>query len=87
MLYEVITQGGVITAEDIQLQGESTMAIEPIPAAPAPDTFNTLGLKHLERDYIQDLLQRHQGHRRLVAEQMGISERTLYRKLQRYGLK
>ncbi len=80
-------QGGVITAEDIQLQGESTMAIEPIPAAPAPDTFNTLGLKHLERDYIQDLLQRHQGHRRLVAEQMGISERTLYRKLQRYGLK
>lgn len=43
-------------------------------------------LRELEANYIVDLLGRHGGHRRRVAEVMGISERTLYRKLKRYGL-
>jgi DNA-binding NtrC family response regulator len=44
-------------------------------------------LKGAEKDYIRDLLSRHDGHRRTVADLLGISERTLYRKLERYGLK
>jgi two-component system response regulator AtoC len=32
-------------------------------------------------------LREHGGHRRKVAQIMGISERTLYRKLKRYGLR
>jgi DNA-binding NtrC family response regulator len=77
-------QGGTITAQDIQLQNETGALLQaqsmPI-GDPAP-----IGLRQMERDYIQDLLTRHNGHRRQVAEQMGISERTLYRKLQRHAL-
>jgi len=40
----------------------------------------------LERIHLATLLARHDGHRRLTAETLGISERTLYRKLKRYGL-
>jgi DNA-binding NtrC family response regulator len=69
--------GGLISALDLQFQYEPAI-IEPVPARP--------GLKLLERDYIQQLLERHQGHRRRVAEEMHISERTLYRKLAHYGL-
>ena len=39
-----------------------------------------------EKTRIESLLASHQGHRRRVAEALGISERTLYRKLARYGL-
>ena len=77
-------QGSMITAQDIQLPGEanSTLPAQPVPIGdPTP-----VSLRQVERDYIQDLLNRHNGHRRLVAEQLGVSERTLYRKLQRYTL-
>jgi len=39
-----------------------------------------------ERLYLADALARHQGHRRHTASALGMSERTLYRKLKRYGL-
>jgi DNA-binding NtrC family response regulator len=43
-------------------------------------------LEALESDYVAGLLAKHNGSRAEVAEKMGISERTLYRKLKRYGL-
>ena len=39
-----------------------------------------------ERRYIRELLHRHHGHRRHVAEALGMSERTLYRRLKQYKL-
>ncbi len=46
-------------------------AVEPAPAA----------VGRLSLDSILDALDRHQGNRRLAAEELGITERTLYRKL------
>lgn len=43
-------------------------------------------LDRLEMAYLAELLQRHQGNRRLAAAEMNVSERTLYRKLKRYHL-
>ena len=43
-------------------------------------------LQNLESQHIAQLLEQHQGNRREVATAMGISERTMYRKLKRYGL-
>jgi DNA-binding NtrC family response regulator len=43
-------------------------------------------LHGLEAQHIADLLAQHGGSRKKVAEAMGVSERTLYRKLKRYGL-
>jgi transcriptional regulator with PAS, ATPase and Fis domain len=40
----------------------------------------------MEADHIKELLQQHNGHRRKVADELGISERTLYRKLKKYDL-
>jgi len=43
-------------------------------------------LESAEKTVIQASLSQNGGNRRLTAEQLGISERTLYRKLRRYGL-
>jgi DNA-binding NtrC family response regulator len=45
-----------------------------------------LSIEDMEIRHIGELLERHGGHRRTVADILGISERTLYRKLNRYGL-
>ena len=45
-----------------------------------------LNLATLERQAIQEALGRHGGNRRRAAEELGISERTLYRKIKEYGL-
>jgi two-component system response regulator AtoC len=43
-------------------------------------------LEDVEARHIQDLLSRYAGNRRRVAADLGISERTLYRKLKKYNL-
>lgn len=39
-----------------------------------------------EKDEITALLKKHRGNRRKAAEEMNISERTLYRKIEKYGI-
>ena len=71
-------------------QGQS--APTPVPVAvqqseTATPAGNTRGSLHdVEAQHILALLQKHHDNRRLVAEELGISERTLYRKLKRYHL-
>jgi transcriptional regulator with PAS, ATPase and Fis domain len=75
---------GIIRAEDLNLE------IPPAPSATrkAPPTARPgSSLSDLEKDYIRDLLNMHGGHRRTVADLLGITERTLYRKLKQHGLK
>ncbi len=69
-----LCSGGIIQSEHLQL------------GAPAGSqrAGKQSGLD--EKSRIEDLLASHHGHRRRVAEALGISERTLYRKLARYGL-
>lgn len=43
-------------------------------------------LNDLEAKHITGLLAEHNGNRRLVAQALGVSERTLYRKIKKYGL-
>jgi PAS domain S-box-containing protein len=40
-----------------------------------------------EKELISKTLERHQGHRANTAESLGITERTLYRKMRQYGLR
>jgi DNA-binding NtrC family response regulator len=53
-----------------------------VPVEPA----TTLNLGQLERSAIQEALNQSGGNRRRAAEALGISERTLYRKIKEYGL-
>ncbi len=43
-------------------------------------------LEQVEADFISGLIAKLDGHRKAVAKEMNISERTLYRKLKRYNL-
>ena len=45
-----------------------------------------LDFEQLEAGHLSRLLQRYGGNRRRVAEALGISERTVYRKLKRHNL-
>ena len=41
---------------------------------------------HCEAEYLETVLGRHHGNRRAAAQELGISERTLYRKIRLHGL-
>jgi DNA-binding NtrC family response regulator len=66
---------GVICAADLHLP---TVTVPALPGAQP--------LAEVERTHIRALLDTHAGHRNRVATALGITERTLYRKLKRYGL-
>jgi two-component system, NtrC family, response regulator AtoC len=79
---------GAIRAQHIvfdQYPG-ARVAAEPLPGLTKAVAERLPTIRDVETRYLADLLQRYGGHRRSVAEAMGISERTLYRKLKRYGL-
>lgn len=46
----------------------------------------SLSLEDRERELIQKALEKHRGKRKHAAEELGISERTLYRKIKEYNL-
>ncbi len=46
----------------------------------------TLNLYEMEKQLIQKALKKHHGKRRAAAKELGISERTLYRKIKQYQL-
>lgn len=65
----------------------TTQAV-PFPAS-AESTIRadeSLSLAQKERDLIEKALRKYQGHRRRAAHELGISERTLYRKIKEYGI-
>jgi DNA-binding NtrC family response regulator len=87
-----LTGNGIIHAKHIQFEGASDGKPKKLPPAETPvavpiaaDTHG-LSIEELEIRHIRELLEQHTGHRRRVADILGISERTLYRKLNRYGL-
>jgi DNA-binding NtrC family response regulator len=68
-------------------QGRVAPAVDPPVATATPPPASTgNGLQAVEAQHIAELLQQHNGNRREVAAALGVSERTLYRKLKRYHL-
>ncbi len=60
--------------------------LEEVIAHAASDDAEGLSLAHLERAAVKEALNRSGGNRRRAADALGISERTLYRKIKEYGL-
>jgi two-component system, NtrC family, response regulator AtoC len=55
---------------------------------PVPDSpVMTLTLEELERRHIADVLERTQWHQGRAAELLGISPKTLYRKIREFGFR
>lgn len=64
----------ILNADQQQIYDESEIVEE------------NLSLEDNEKELINKALKKHQGHRREAALDLGISERTLYRKIEKYGL-
>ncbi len=83
---------GIIGAANIHFSESAPPQPATVPAplmqlAAASTNLNTdRSIASVEADHIAKLLQSYNGHRRNVADALGISERTLYRKLKRYRL-
>ena len=56
--------------------------IPPLPQA----TASLSAVEQYEANFIASLIKKYQGNRKLIAAEMNISERTLYRKLNRLNL-
>jgi transcriptional regulator with PAS, ATPase and Fis domain len=50
------------------------------------EVYESLSLEDREKELIQKALEKHRGKRKYAAEELGISERTLYRKIKEYDL-
>ncbi len=51
-----------------------------------PAERETMNLEKMERQMTEMALEKHKGKRKLAAQELGISERTLYRRIHQYGL-
>jgi len=89
------TSGSYIGAEDVrQAVGQFRVWADPLDVAPeeersfadSDETGPPAPDSDTERRYIRELLHRYHGHRRHVAKALGMSERTLYRRLRQYRL-
>ncbi|MCK5383186.1 MAG: sigma 54-interacting transcriptional regulator [Gammaproteobacteria bacterium] len=81
-----ILQCAVSLSTDGHIKAEHIKFDDHPDRARVASTPKTGSLKELEAEQIAELLNKFDGHRRKVAEELGISERTLYRKLNKYQL-
>ncbi|MGP8214163.1 MAG: sigma-54 interaction domain-containing protein [Bacteroidia bacterium] len=71
--------------EPIQIQ-PFTNSAKPIVADTSANAEEALSLQEREKEYILKALEKHQGNRRAASKELGISERTMYRKIKDYNL-
>ncbi len=72
----ILSEGGTIRTEFLP----TNLALEPV-SLEAIEGDRPPSLQEVEQRYLRTLLDRYDGHRGQVAAALGISERTLYRKL------
>ena len=77
------------TGEPLNLYGEAPanpIEIETIEIPTDMDIEENLSIEEREREIIRQALMAANGYRKEAAEKLGISERTLYRKMKEYDL-
>jgi len=62
---------------------EDAIAEEYIELEKEPENLN---LSNIERQMLEKALERNGGNRKKAAQELGISDRTLYRRIKQYGL-
>ncbi|MDD2760000.1 MAG: sigma 54-interacting transcriptional regulator [Methylomonas sp.] len=83
--------GDTIQENDIHFMRRIEEDMQPItnfsPVPPLPQASASLSaVEQYEANFIMSLIKKYQGNRKLIAAEMNISERTLYRKLNRLNL-
>lgn len=80
-----LCKNGRIGVKHIKIQEVAAVEEERLTASTSHQDADR-SIKLVEATHIHQLLEKHGGHRRTVADILGISERTLYRKLVKYNL-
>ena len=81
-----------ITEQDVHFLQRNTQAAPESTRLETPEQENDQHvsrgnpIEQLEMDFLRGLINKYNGSRRLIAAEMNISERTLYRKLNRFNL-
>jgi transcriptional regulator with PAS, ATPase and Fis domain len=81
-----LSTNGIITAAEIHIDRQPRIHKAEVGLASYDADGQVPSMRRLESQYIAELLAEHHGKRARVAQILGISERTLYRKLKQYGL-
>jgi len=81
-----LSTNGIITAAEIHIDRQPSNHSTDTGLGVHESGSEEPSMRGLESQYIAELLAEHQGKRARVAQILGISERTLYRKLKQYGL-
>ncbi|HNP99644.1 MAG TPA: sigma 54-interacting transcriptional regulator, partial [Bacteroidia bacterium] len=71
-----------VTIQPSSIQSNVTVS----PIEQHTEVEESLSLEDKEREFIQKALTKHKGRRKMAAKELGISERTLYRKMNEYNL-
>ena len=69
-----------------KIEGEATKNTEEDSRRPHEVERESLNLNKLERQMLEKALERNGGNRKKAAQELGMSDRTLYRRLKEYGL-
>lgn len=72
--------------EHVEVMPTALVNISDAPVVPSLSTPEPRSLEEEERQAIEAALERNSGRRKIAAKELGISERTLYRKIKEYGL-
>jgi DNA-binding NtrC family response regulator len=79
----LLAHGDTLTPDNVPAELHE---VRPGTALVAVDALDGMTLKRVERELIRLNLQKFNGNRARAAKALGISERTLYRKLKEYGM-
>lgn len=84
--YEKPQESNEVEYSEVIGEESSETPIEPVYVEPMQGRAASMTLEDTERETIRRSLERNGGKRRRTAEELNISERTLYRKIKEYGL-
>ena len=85
-LYQDVSESGTdLDKIELQQRPENGFMEEPIQHSEVLE--ESLSIEKKEIDLIRRALEKHNGKRKNASEELGISERTLYRKIKEYNIK
>ncbi|MBO7324284.1 MAG: sigma-54-dependent Fis family transcriptional regulator [Bacteroidales bacterium] len=86
-LYPIYEEEPAVSVSSVPVSVEIPLKdVTPVQAETAEYVDASLSLEDMEKDAIRKALERHGGRRKNAAEELNISERTLYRKIKLYHL-
>ena len=83
---DAIAEEYIEPEKERKIEGEATKNTEEDSRRPHEVDRESLNLNKLERQMLEKALERNGGNRKKAAQELGMSDRTLYRRLKEYGL-